>query len=143
MRTPTSNLYRIVFTIGILLMTTNAQTQGLPGFRKVEGSRQIHLDFHTSEALKDIGGKFDKKQFQEALLAGHVNSINIFAKGHHGWSYYPTKVGHQHPNLDFDLLGRQIEACHEIGVRVQAYYTIGWSVKDAEDHPGWLSSRKN
>lgn len=143
MRTPTSNLYRIVFTIGILLMTINAQTQGLPGFRKVEGSRQIHLDFHTSEALKDIGGKFDKKQFQEALIAGHVNSINIFAKGHHGWSYYPTKVGHQHPNLDFDLLGRQIEACHEIGVRVQAYYTIGWSVKDAEDHPGWIMLDKN
>ena len=48
---------------------------------------------------------------------GHVNQINIFAKCHHGWSYYPTQVGQTHPNLKFDLLGAQIEACHEIGVR--------------------------
>ncbi len=117
--------------------------QELPEFRTKEGSRQIHLDFHTSEALENIGSKFDKKQFQETLKAGHVNSINIFAKGHHGGSYYPTKVGKQHPNLDFDLLKAQIEACHEIGVMVQAYYTIGWSVKDAEDHPDWVFLDKN
>ncbi len=112
--------------------------QQLPEFRTKEGSRQIHLDFHTSEALQNIGSKFNKKQFQDALKAGNVNAINIFAKGHHGWSYYPTKVGQQHPNLDFDLLKAQIKACHEIGVRVQAYYTIGWSVQDAVNHPNWV-----
>ncbi len=133
-----------LFLLCTLLFFYAAQlsAQQLSEYGTKEGSRQIHLDFHTSAALKDIGAKFDKKQFQEALKAGHVNSINIFAKGHHGWSYYPTKVGQQHPNLDFDLLKAQIEACHEIGVRVQAYYTIGWSVKDAEDHPDWVFLNK-
>lgn len=126
----------------ILIPFRILQAQRLPDFRREEGTRQIHLDFHTSEALKNIGSKFDKKQFQEALKKGNVNSINVFAKCHHGWSYYPTQVGKQHPNLDFDLLGQQIEACHEIGVRVQAYYTIGWSVKDAEDHPEWVFLNK-
>ncbi|NHF58579.1 hypothetical protein FK220_004470 [Flavobacteriaceae bacterium TP-CH-4] len=100
-------------------------------------TRQVHLDFHTSEYIPDIGTRFDKKQFQEALKVGNVNHINIFSKGHHGWSYYPTKIGKTHPNLDFDLLGAQLEACHEIGVEAPFYFTIGWSELDAREHPEW------
>lgn len=109
----------------------------------MEGSRQIHLDFHTSEHIEGIGAKFDKKQFQEALIKGNVNSINIFAKGHHSWSYYPTEVGAMHPHLNFDLMGAQIDACKEIGVSVQIYYTVGWSANDAILHPEWAVLDKN
>ena len=100
-------------------------------------SRQVHLDFHTSEHIPGVGRRFDKKQWQKALKLGHVNSINIFAKCHHGWSYYPTKIGKRHPTLKRDLLGKQIEACHEIGVKCPIYFTVGWSVHDAETHPEW------
>ena len=75
-------------------------------------ARHVHLDFHTSEHIAGVGADFDKKQFQAALRLGRVNSINIFAKCHHSWSYYPTKVGRKHPTLQIDLLGNQIEACH-------------------------------
>jgi len=98
-------------------------------------TRQVHLDFHTSEHIDGVGARFEKAQFQAALRAGNVNAINIFAKCHHSWSYYLTEVGNQHPHLDFDLLGAQIEACHEIGVRCPIYYTVGWSAHDAEIHP--------
>ena len=33
-------------------------------------TRQVHLDFHTSEQIPNIGAKFDKKQFQLALIEG-------------------------------------------------------------------------
>jgi hypothetical protein len=63
----------------------------IPGFAQTQRTitetlptRQVHLDFHTSEFIPGIGEKFDKKQFQEALKLGHVNQINIFAKCHHG-----------------------------------------------------------
>ncbi len=102
-----------------------------------EPSRQVHLDFHTSEHIEGIGSRFSKSQFQEALTLGHVNLINVFAKCHHGWSYYPTKVGKPHPHLVLDLLGQQIEACHEIGVKSPIYFTVGWSANDAEEHPEW------
>jgi len=106
-------------------------------------SRQVHLDFHTSGLLPGIGEKFDKKQFQEALKTGHVNSINIFAKDHSGFCMYPTKVGNIHPNLKFDLLKAEIEACHEIGVKCPIYFTVGWSANDAEQHPEWCIREKN
>ena len=100
-------------------------------------TRQVHLDFHTSEHIPGVGSRFSKAQFQQALQLGRVNAINIFAKCHHSWSYYPTKVGMVHPTLEFDLVGAQIEACHEIGVRCPVYVTVGWSATDAAMHPEW------
>lgn len=99
-------------------------------------ARHIHLDFHTSEHLA-VGDRFDKEQFKRALCSAAVNSIVVFAKCHHGWCYYPTKVGVMHPGLKFDLLGEQIKACREAGVRVVAYITGAWSASDAERHPEW------
>ena len=106
-------------------------------------ARQIHLDFHTSEHIPDIGVRFSKAQFQQALKTARVNAINVFAKGHHSWSYYPTRVGRMHPNLNFDLLGAQIEACHEIGVKAPIYFTIGWSANDVIDHPEWCARNRD
>ena len=83
--------------------------------------RQVHLDFHTSEHIEGIGSKFSKENFQEMLKKGHVDSITVFSKCHHGWSYHPTKVNKMHPHLNFDLLGAQIEAAHEIGVKTHVY----------------------
>ncbi len=125
------------------LLTISLLSFGLLHAEQKIGTRQIHLDFHTSEHLPDIGKHFSKEQFQQALKVAHVNAINVFAKGHHSWSYYPTNVGKMHPNLDFDLLGAQIEACHEIGVLAPIYFTFGWSHTDAIDHPEWCSRFKD
>jgi len=101
-------------------------------------ARQIHLDFHTSELIPGVGAKFDKRQWQKALKLGRVQTINIFAKCHHGWSYYPTAIGNPHPQLSIpDLMGAQVEACHEIGVVAPLYFTVGWSVNDQRTHPEW------
>ncbi|MBQ4085938.1 MAG: beta-galactosidase trimerization domain-containing protein, partial [Clostridia bacterium] len=100
--------------------------------------RQVHLDFHTSEHIPGIGEQFDKKQFQQALIAGHVDSITVFSKCHHGWAYHPSKANRMHPNLKFDLLGAQLEACKEIGVRAPVYISAGLDEKEVLLHPEWL-----
>lgn len=100
--------------------------------------RQVHLDFHTSEAIKGIGASFSKKQFQDMLKAGHVNSITVFSKCHHGWAYHPSKANEMHPELKFDLLGEMIEAAHEIGVKTPVYISAGLDEKMARRHPEWL-----
>ncbi|MDO4272888.1 MAG: alpha-L-fucosidase [Eubacteriales bacterium] len=100
--------------------------------------RQVHLDFHTSEYVPGIGSEFNKKQFQDALKTGHVNSITVFAKCHHGWSYYPSKVNAIHPSLDFDLLKEELEACREIGVKAPVYLSAGFDERMASEHSDWL-----
>ena len=99
--------------------------------------RQTHLDFHTSPDIPGIGSHFSKENFQAALKAGHLDSITVFAKCHHGLCYYPTEIGTMHPNLSFDLTGAMIDAAHEIGVRAPVYITAGWSDLDAVQHPDW------
>ena len=106
--------------------------------------RQVHLDFHTSGKIGGIGSKFSKKQFQEALIKGHVNSITVFSKCHHGWAYHPSKKNVQHPGLEFDLLAAQIEAAHEIGVKTPVYISAGLDEKFIRQHPEWrLENREH
>lgn len=98
--------------------------------------RQVHLDFHTNGTLP-VGKKFSKEQFQQALKIGHVDSITVFSKCHHGWSYHPTETNEMHPCLDFDLLGAQLEACREINVNAPVYISAGFDEKDWVKHPEW------
>lgn len=103
--------------------------------------RQVHLDFHTSEWIDGIGERFDASDFQQRLKEANVDSVTLFAKCHHSWCYYPSKVGKMHPHLKFDLLGAQMNAAHEIGVRAPVYVPAGWSENDANEHPEWRSKR--
>ena len=99
--------------------------------------RQVHLDFHTSPLISDVGVDFDPQEFVRTLQEAHVNSITVFAKCHHGYSYYPTKVGTPHPHLQCDLLGEMIEACHQAGIRVPVYITVVWDELAFAEHPEW------
>jgi hypothetical protein len=105
--------------------------------------RQIHLDFHTSEKIENIGKDFDKGQFQDMLRGGHIDSITVFSKCHHGWAYHPTKANQMHPHLEFDLLGSMIEAAHEIGVNTPIYISAGLDEKVTRSHPEWLYRKKD
>lgn len=102
--------------------------------------RQVHLDFHTSEHIADIGAQFDPQEFVETLKRAHVNSITCFARCHHGWIYYDTKAfpERRHPHLTRNLLKEQIEVCHANGIRVPIYVTVQWDHFTANLHPEWL-----
>lgn len=54
--------------------------------------RQVHLDFHTSGLIPDIGAEFDPDEFAAAVEKAHVDSITCFARCHHGWLYYDSKA---------------------------------------------------
>ena len=104
--------------------------------------RQIHLDFHTSELIPDIGKNFDKEVFAQELTDAHVDSITCFARGHHGWLYYPSKKHSHliHPNLkNKNLLLEQIQACHAKGIKVPIYTTVQWDALVMREHPEWLA----
>lgn len=99
--------------------------------------RQVHLDFHTSPLITDVGVDFKAADFVRTLKDAHINSINIFAKCHHGMAYYPSKVGPVHPGLKFDLLGEMITACHAADILTPVYITVMWDQYAAEQHADW------
>ncbi len=101
-------------------------------------NRQIHLDFHNSPEIPDLGIDFEAERFADEVKAAHVQSITLFAKCHHGMCYYPTQCGVQHPALNGrDLMGEQIEALHRRRIRCPLYLTLGLEEQAAHTHPDW------
>ena len=99
--------------------------------------RQIHMDFHTSPLIPGVGAEFNAEAFGKTLADARVQHVNLFGKCHHGWFYYPSKVGAMHPNLAFDLLGAQTEACKKYGISFSVYTCVGWNEEFATRHPEW------
>ncbi len=107
-------------------------------------TRQIHLDFHTSPLINDLLSEWDAEAFADTMARAHVNSVTVFAKCHHGMSYYQTEIGQPHPAMGArDLLGEQIAALHKRGIRAPIYYTVGWEQRLADLNPDWRQMRKD
>jgi hypothetical protein len=81
--------------------------------------------------------QFNADQFVKTLQDARVNGVNVFAKCHHGMSYYPTKVGRMHPSLKFDLLGQMLRVLKQEGIQAVVYFPVGWE-EDAADREEWL-----
>jgi len=102
--------------------------------------RQIHLDFHTSEAIEEVGTGFDPQEFASVLSQAHVDSVTCFARCHHGWLYYDSKLFPErvHPHLtNKNLLKEQISACHARNIRAPVYITVQWDHYTVNEHPEW------
>jgi hypothetical protein len=39
--------------------------------------RQVHLDFHTSEAFEDVGAEFNPQEFTNVFSEAHVDSVTF------------------------------------------------------------------
>lgn len=101
--------------------------------------RQVHLDFHTSEHIPNIGRDFDAKNFVSKLKDAHVDSITLFARCHHGWCYYPSEIGAPHPELARpDLLGEMVTACRDADIETPIYITVQWDENLARTRPEFL-----
>jgi hypothetical protein len=124
-------------------MFDRTRTAGPIRLRRPVPLRQVHLDFHTPGVVRPIAEAFDAAAFAATMRDAHVQSVNVFARCHHGYSYHPTKVGTTHPGLGFDLLGEQVKALHRAGIRAIGYVTIGWDDLAAENHPEWISVRRD
>ncbi len=97
----------------------------------------VHLDFHTSPLIENNGRDFNREDYIRTIRDAHIDLMTVFAKCHHGYCYYTTKVGEMHPHLSFDLLGAQLEAIRAAGAKAPVYITMGWCKKDADEHPEW------
>ena len=100
--------------------------------------RQVHLDFHTAGQIPGVGADWNPDAFVTTLQQARVNSINLFARCHHGYVYYSPTRFERHPSLDFDLLGEQVAACRGAGIAAPVYITVGWDELSAARHPEWL-----
>jgi hypothetical protein len=103
--------------------------------------RTIHLDFHTSPQIPDLGVDFDADAFARTFKDAHVDSVTVFAKCHHGRLYFDTDRPERHPGLDrgLDLMGEQIKALHGAGIKAPIYVSIQCDEYAADLHQDWVA----
>ena len=99
--------------------------------------RQVHLDFHTSPLIPDIGNCFNAKAWTQTLQNAAVDSITLFATCHHGYGYYNGEKVERHPKLNFDLLRAQFDATKTAGINAPIYLSAGVNNWASKLHPEW------
>lgn len=101
--------------------------------------RKVHLAIYNDGSVSGVGAEFNPAEFADTLVRAHVNAIVVSAKDVFGHCLFPSKLGPIHPGLlDEDLLGRQVAACREAGIKIYAHYPYAWDEYLAERHPEWL-----
>ena len=72
--------------------------------------------------------------------------MTVFARGHHGWLYYPSKKFPElmHPHLaNQNLLLEQVKALHSVGIKAPVYITVQWDYHSATTRPEWLIRKQD
>ena len=106
--------------------------------------RKIHLDYNNGPEVSNVAGDWDPEQFAATLKAARVDAIVVFAKDFHGYCYYPSELGPVQPNLAVpDLIGEQVKACRDAGIRIRIYYSLSWDEGLAEEHADWLVVKRD
>lgn len=99
--------------------------------------KRLHLDFHNHPTVKGIGSKLTPDSFRRNLEELGIDSVVLFAKCHHGMSYYPTMVAEPHPGMAGDLLSAQVEACEKAGIEYHFYLSVLRENYAFDMHPEW------
>ncbi len=103
----------------------------------VFSNRTFESGFHMGPTVRF--DKLDPEQYMEEVRKADTEVVVIETKSHWGYAYYNTKVGTRHPNLNYDLIARLVEAGHRQGLSVVAYYSGQVDMQSALKHPEWIS----
>ncbi len=99
--------------------------------------KRLHLDFHNHPTVLGIGANATADSFKAGLQELGVDSVVLFAKCHHGMSYYRTAIGQPHPGMSYDLLAAQVEACDAAGIEYHLYFSVLRENQVYDAHPEW------
>lgn len=78
------------------------------------------------------------EDFMRRVRASHADCVIVQTKCMWGYAYYDTKAGVRHPGLSYDLVARMLDAAHNEGLAVAAYYSGQVDVQSALRHTDWV-----
>jgi hypothetical protein len=97
---------------------------------------RLLIDNHITDLKAEYMRNFSAEEYLRLVKLSGVDSVMVYACDHNGNCYYPTKVGHQHANLDGkDIFGQNIQNLRKAGITPVAYYTAGYHNDCAKQLP--------
>ncbi len=73
----------------------------------------------------------------QASQEAGAESIMFYSQDCWGYAFYPTQVSVRHPNLTFDLYGKEVELAHAKGISAVTYYSLQFNHQIVHSHPDW------
>ena len=96
--------------------------------------RAMEWEFHTpAQQSFDIN-------VEGAIAASRdagAESLMFYTQDHWGYAFYPSDSAVRHPNLKFDLFGKECTEARKAGISVMAYYSLQFNNQCALAHPDW------
>ena len=99
--------------------------------------RELHVDAHFGQVPQPYED-FDAEAAAAIFKDAGFQMVSYFAVCNAGYSYYPTKIGVEHPGLKRDFTGEMTAALKKRGIRVLAYVSAGPDRRHGSEHPEWL-----
>ena len=99
--------------------------------------RELHVDAHFGQVPAPYEN-FNAEAAADTFKASGFQMISYFAVCNAGYSYYPTKIGVEHPGLKRDFTGEMTAALKKRGIRVLAYVSAGPDRRYGSEHPDWV-----
>ncbi|MBT4484470.1 MAG: twin-arginine translocation signal domain-containing protein, partial [Candidatus Latescibacteria bacterium] len=100
-------------------------------------NRQLILETHFGN-YKEIFNNFDAEAAAQMYEEAGVDLLCYFGKCQNGYSYYPTKIGVEHPGLNRDFTGELTEALKKRGIRCMVYFFPAMERRLQKIHPDWI-----
>jgi hypothetical protein len=100
-----------------------------------EDFRKVLIVYVSPEWAKQRGEKFNARECIDALEAAQARCIQLMAKDHHGYCYFKCSLGRPYPT---DVVGDLIREARPRGMRVIAYFSVGFDAYALGMHPEWL-----
>ena len=100
------------------------------------GFRKIHILHVSPEWAQRRGEAFDARQWAEQFKAARVEAVELYAKDHHGICYYQSTLGLPYPR---DVLGELLEETNRAGIKLMAYFSVGYDAYALGVHPDWMT----
>ena len=104
--------------------------------------RQLHIDAHFGN-FKEIYRNFDAEACAQIFDEIGVQMVSYFSKCWAGYSYYPTKIGIEHPGLERDFTGELTKALKKRGIRTIVYFMLGIERYHYKEHPDWIRNTES
>ena len=102
--------------------------------------RAMEWEFHTpAQQTFDI----DVKSAIAASREAGAESLMFYAQDHWGYAFYPSDAAVRHPNLKFDLFGKECTLARKAGISVTSYYSLQFNNQCAIAHPDWAWTRED
>ncbi|MFB3881247.1 MAG: beta-galactosidase trimerization domain-containing protein [Armatimonadota bacterium] len=98
-------------------------------------ARNVHILYVSPDWAKRRGQRFDARRLADSLAEARVKCVQFYCKDHHGICYFPCSTGLPY---EFDVIGPMVDACHEVGVKFMAYFSVGFDNYALGVHRDWI-----